>query len=97
MIKPSFDPCDFVLFGTIGDLARRKLLPSLYQLEKADLIHSDTKFIGVARQAIEQSEYVAIVRENLEKFLGEAICEDTWGVFQKTELYVYKYTRAYRL
>jgi len=23
--------CDFVLFGTKGDLARRKLLPSLYQ------------------------------------------------------------------
>ena len=88
MIKPSFDPCDFVLFGTIGDLARRKLLPSLYQLEKADLIHSDTKFIGVARQAIEQSEYVAIVRENLEKFLGEAICEDTWGRFSEKLSYM---------
>ena len=26
--------CDLVIFGTKGDLARRKLLPSLYQLEK---------------------------------------------------------------
>lgn len=27
--------CDLVIFGAKGDLARRKLLPSLYQLEKA--------------------------------------------------------------
>ncbi len=27
--------CDTVIFGAKGDLARRKLLPSLYQLEKA--------------------------------------------------------------
>lgn len=26
--------CDTVIFGAKGDLARRKLLPSLYQLEK---------------------------------------------------------------
>lgn len=25
--------CDLVIFGAKGDLARRKLLPSLYQLE----------------------------------------------------------------
>ncbi|MEN1933462.1 hypothetical protein P4909_17455 [Escherichia coli] len=27
--------CDSVIFGAKGDLARRKLLPSLYQLEKS--------------------------------------------------------------
>lgn len=26
--------CDLVIFGAKGDLARRKLLPSLYQLER---------------------------------------------------------------
>jgi glucose-6-phosphate 1-dehydrogenase len=31
--------CDLVIFGAKGDLARRKLLPSLYQLEKAGQIH----------------------------------------------------------
>ncbi len=37
--KQTERPCDFVLFGALGDLARRKLLPCLYQLEKAELIH----------------------------------------------------------
>ena len=71
VLENSFEPCDFVLFGTNGDLARRKLLPSLYQLEKADLMHAETKVIGVARQDISTEEYVALVKENIEKFSKE--------------------------
>ena len=41
--------CDLVIFGAKGDLARRKLLPSLYQLEKAGQIHPDTRILGVGR------------------------------------------------
>lgn len=81
VLETSFEPCDFVLFGTKGDLARRKLLPSLYQLEKADLLHENTKIIGVARHQNSNEEYVALVRENIEKFSGEAICEETWQRF----------------
>jgi len=36
--------CDLILFGTKGDLARRKLLPALYQLEKSGLLHADSPF-----------------------------------------------------
>ncbi|XNM56568.1 hypothetical protein ACLK1Z_10915 [Escherichia coli] len=39
--------CDLVIFGAKGDLARRKLLPSLYQLEKAGQLNPDTRIIGV--------------------------------------------------
>ncbi|MCV2884254.1 glucose-6-phosphate dehydrogenase [Aestuariibacter sp. AA17] len=78
VLETSFEPCDFVLFGTKGDLARRKLLPSLYQLEKADLIHQDTKIIGVARDSVTLDEYIAVVKENIEKFGGEALCDETW-------------------
>ena len=56
VLENSSEPCDFVLFGTQGDLARRKLLPSLYQLEKAELMHIETKIIGVARQDISQKK-----------------------------------------
>ncbi len=45
--------CDLIIFGTKGDLARRKLLPSLYQLEKAGYIHPDTRIIGVGRCRVE--------------------------------------------
>jgi glucose-6-phosphate 1-dehydrogenase len=81
VLENSSEPCDFVLFGTQGDLARRKLLPSLYQLEKAELMHAQTKVIGVARQDISQKKYVALVKENIEKFSKEPLCEDTWKRF----------------
>ena len=78
VLETSFEPCDFVLFGTKGDLARRKLLPSLYQLEKADLIHQDTKIIGVARDDISLDDYVKLVKDNILKFGGGDLCEETW-------------------
>ncbi|BDX05950.1 glucose-6-phosphate dehydrogenase [Planctobacterium marinum] len=82
------EPCDFVLFGTKGDLARRKLLPSLYELEKAGLIHEQTHLIGVARYEMTQEEYVTLVKENIEKFTGEALCDDTWQRFSTKLDYV---------
>ncbi|STD21385.1 glucose-6-phosphate 1-dehydrogenase [Enterobacter asburiae] len=46
--------CDLVIFGAKGDLARRKLLPSLYQLEKAGQIHPDTRILGCRARRLGQ-------------------------------------------
>jgi glucose-6-phosphate 1-dehydrogenase len=56
--------CDLVIFGAKGDLARRKLLPSLYQLEKAGQIHPDTRII-VGRADWDKDAYTKVVREAL--------------------------------
>ncbi len=61
--------CDFTIFGVQGDLARRKLLPSLYQLDNAGLLHEDTRIIGVARHELSQDEFVAGMRDSLETFV----------------------------
>lgn len=74
--------CDFILFGSLGDLARRKLLPALYQLEKAELLHADTRILGVARDDIGNAEFVQKVRQSLEKFVGASkIDSDVWDRF----------------
>lgn len=86
--KTKIEPIDFILFGTNGDLARRKLLPSLYQLEKASLLHEGSMCIGVARQKFTNKEYIEKVRDNLVTFLGEEICETTWERFSKRLKYV---------
>ncbi|HEY5442380.1 MAG TPA: glucose-6-phosphate dehydrogenase [Candidatus Saccharimonadales bacterium] len=46
---PQLDPALIVIFGITGDLAQRYLLPSLYHLIKDDLLHEQTKIIGVTR------------------------------------------------
>lgn len=70
--------CDLVIFGAKGDLARRKLLPSLYQLEKAGSIHPDTRIIGVGRAEWDVKAYTKVVREALETFMKEKIDETLW-------------------
>ncbi|WP_394131605.1 glucose-6-phosphate dehydrogenase [Shewanella maritima] len=73
--------CDFVLFGTKGDLARRKLLPSLYQLDKANLLDEATKVIGVAKDAFTADEFIELVTKALNTFVKEELCQETLSRF----------------
>lgn len=68
--------CDLILFGTKGDLARRKLLPALYQLEMAGLLHVDSRITGVARDDLTQQGYLDVVETNLQKFVKEPLDAD---------------------
>lgn len=43
-------PAAIVIFGITGDLATRKLLPALYELQKNGLLHDETKIIGITRR-----------------------------------------------
>src|SRR5213593_2168497 len=44
------DPCTVVLFGASGDLTRRKLVPALYNLDRAGLLPSKLAIVGLARR-----------------------------------------------
>ena len=76
-------PCDLLLFGALGDLSRRKLIPSLYQLEKAGFIAPETAIVGVAREEIADEGFVSQARENLETFMKEAVDAAVWERFAR--------------
>jgi glucose-6-phosphate 1-dehydrogenase len=65
-------PCYFVIFGATGNLARRKLLPALYQLEAADQLHADLRFIAFARRDWQAQAW----REHLGAVLREQLAAD---------------------
>lgn len=71
--------CDLVIFGAKGDLARRKLLPSLYQLEKAGHIHPETRIIGVGRAEWDKKAYTEVVKEALGTFMKEKLDDELWA------------------
>ncbi|MGQ4275741.1 glucose-6-phosphate dehydrogenase [Pseudidiomarina sp. E22-M8] len=74
--------CDLILFGSLGDLARRKLLPALYQLEKAELLHENSRIIGVARDAISADDFRERVKRSLKEFVTkEQIDDKVWQRF----------------
>jgi len=58
-------PCVLVFFGATGDLTRRKLIPSLFQLEKQGLLHACSRIVGCGRTPLDDSAFQALVREAL--------------------------------
>ncbi|MFP3019181.1 MAG: glucose-6-phosphate dehydrogenase [Arsenophonus sp.] len=82
-INKSVRACNFIIFGAKGDLTRRKLLPSLYKLEKTGYIHPDTRIIGIGRAEWDSISYIKEVRETLELFLNEKIESDLWKKLSK--------------
>ncbi|MBW1792804.1 MAG: glucose-6-phosphate dehydrogenase, partial [Deltaproteobacteria bacterium] len=80
--------CDFTIYGVLGDLSRRKLIPSLYQLDKADLLHPDTRVLGVARHDLSQEEFAGKIRESLETFVKEPLDPEIVGRLMSRLVYV---------
>ena len=73
--------CDFIIFGALGDLSRRKLIPSLYQLFKNNLLSEDINIIGVARNTISLSEFQDIVSQSILEYIPNITYEDTIDAF----------------
>ena len=68
------EPFDFVVFGATGDLAERKLLPALYQRQRAGQFSEPTRIIGASRSGLDQESYRAFARGAIEKHVkGEEI------------------------
>ncbi|MDP2561162.1 glucose-6-phosphate dehydrogenase [Psychrobium sp. 1_MG-2023] len=81
-------PTDIVLFGCQGDLTRRKLLSSLYQLEKANLLDADSRVIGVAREQFSPQEYQSQVQASLAEFINEELDQDAVERFVSKVSYI---------
>ena len=64
---------EIVIFGALGDLSRRKLLPSLYQLELAGLLGDETLIVGVARDDITLEQFTQQINDGLNEFIPEAL------------------------
>ena len=64
---------DFVLFGATGDLARRKLLPALFDAHAAGSLHPRGRIIALGSQPIEHEAYLAVLNaEVLPALAGNA-------------------------
>jgi glucose-6-phosphate 1-dehydrogenase len=62
------DPTTLVVFGATGDLARRKLLPALYNLAHDGSLPERFALIGVARSEQPDEAFREAARESIERF-----------------------------
>lgn len=86
--QETFKPCDFVIYGALGDLSTRKLIISLYRLEKASLLEDESKIIGVDLHEKDDKAFVKTAQTSLKKFLKEDIDKDVWNKFSSRLCYL---------
>ncbi len=65
--KPA-DRCAMVIFGSSGDLTKRKLIPSLYHLAQKKLLPKEFALVGCAIEKISEDEFRKQVRADLTEF-----------------------------
>ncbi|MBP9701359.1 MAG: glucose-6-phosphate dehydrogenase [Candidatus Pacebacteria bacterium] len=70
------NPTIFVIFGITGDLAQRKLLPSLLSLYVKKLLPEKFAIIGVSRRMLSREEFRQFVRDEINIKFGQYREED---------------------
>jgi glucose-6-phosphate 1-dehydrogenase len=68
-------PTTLVIFGATGDLARRKLLPALYNLAHEGALPEQFNLIGVSRSAMSHDEYRESAAAAITEFSRRAVDE----------------------
>lgn len=78
---PPVEPCTLVIFGGSGDLAKRRLIPALYNLLLDGLMPSNYVVLGLGRTPMSDDEFRSAVRDGVIKHSRQALIEDTWNAF----------------
>ena len=65
---PSAPPCAVVIFGASGDLAKRKLIPAIYELARQKLLSDKFALVGYSRSEMSDDQYRQECREAVQKF-----------------------------
>ncbi|QOY92713.1 glucose-6-phosphate dehydrogenase [Massilia sp. UMI-21] len=82
-------PLDMIIFGGMGDLAMRKLLPALYMAYLHGNLPPQTRIISTGRQEYDREAYLAHVEANSRSFIASNNFNDkTWDGFLQLLEYV---------
>jgi len=76
-------PCTLVIFGASGDLARRKLLPAVYNLVLDGLLPAHFAVLGFARTHYDDSRFRAEARAGVEAFSRRPVDPARWPEFER--------------
>ncbi|WP_034647743.1 glucose-6-phosphate dehydrogenase [Corynebacterium sputi] len=71
-------PGGMVIFGVTGDLARRKLLPAIYDLANRGLLPASFALVGYGRRDWTREEFAEYVRQAVESGARTPVREEVW-------------------
>jgi len=81
-------PCSLVIFGGSGDLARRKLLPALYNLKVEGVLPTTFACVGVSRTEQDDEAFRRFAREAVEEHSRTSLDEKAWGDLERALFWV---------
>ena len=73
------EPCALVVFGITGDLARKKLLPAVYDLHSRGLLPTDFVLVGFARRDWDDGDFEDMARDAARKGARTPWREEVWS------------------
>ncbi len=81
------DPCAIVIFGALGDLTKRKLLPALCNLVSYGLLPEELAIVGIARRELTEAQFRDQMRTEVQQ-LGSLADPKSWAEVEKRLYYV---------
>src|SRR5687768_6609873 len=72
------EPCALVVFGITGDLARKKLLPAVYDLANRGLLPTNFALLGFARRDWDDQDFAELSRDAAREFARTPWREEVW-------------------
>ena len=71
-------PCSMVMFGVTGDLARKKLMPAIYDLANRGLLPAGFSLVGFARRDWAHQDFGRVVHDSVRAHARTPFREDAW-------------------
>src|SRR6202451_494473 len=72
------DPCVFVIFRATGDLTKRLLMPSLYNLLAHKLLPDKFAIIGVSKEQISSEDFRKRLGDEIKQFATTTVSPEVW-------------------
>jgi glucose-6-phosphate 1-dehydrogenase len=72
-------PCGLVIFGVTGDLARKKLMPAVYDLANRGLLPPGFSLVGFARRDWADQDFAQIVHDSVKEHARTEFREEVWA------------------
>jgi glucose-6-phosphate 1-dehydrogenase len=74
-------PLNLVIFGASGDLTARKLIPSLYNLDRKKRLPAELKIVGVSRSPFSDDAFREKLAPAAREFVKGEFTNDSWSAF----------------
>jgi glucose-6-phosphate 1-dehydrogenase len=71
-------PCGLIIFGVTGDLARKKLMPAVYDLANRGLLPPGFSLVGFARRDWAHQDFAQVVHDAVREHARTPFREATW-------------------